>query len=241
MVARTATSSGATPSAAASRSRIASPVRREPRLLADQDDVRVRELPAGGAHMLPRLPQQLDGVGAGERRIPGGEERADVLEARGAEHRVGERVREHVAVGVAGEPARMVDPDAAEHERHAVLERVRVDAGADPVLGHGSRSGSSASESTRSRPRARRADSPHGPRRTWTATIPAASAGSTSLSTRSPTYATSSGDRPASAAPARRIQAKASRHPRARTRRRNRRRGRALRTRHGPLPATPRR
>ena len=37
---------------------------------------------------------------------------------------------------------------------------------------------------------------PHGPRRTWIATRPAAAAGSTSLSTRSPTYATSDGVAP---------------------------------------------
>ena len=39
-----------------------------------------------------------------------------------------------VAVRVAGEPARVVEANAAEHERHAVRERVRVDAGADPEL-----------------------------------------------------------------------------------------------------------
>ncbi len=41
-------------------------------------------------------------------------------------------MREHVAVRVAGEAARMVDPDAAEHERDAVLEGVGVETGADP-------------------------------------------------------------------------------------------------------------
>ena len=45
-----------------------------------------------------------------------------------AEHRVDQRVRDHVAVGVARR-ARAADSmlDAAEHERNAVLERVRVD------------------------------------------------------------------------------------------------------------------
>ena len=111
-------------------------MRREPRLLADQHDVRVRELPARARDVPPRLTQQLERVGSLEGRIAGGEERADVLEPGGSEHRVRERVREHVAVGVAREAARMVDPNAAEHERHAVLQRMRIEAGPDAVLAH---------------------------------------------------------------------------------------------------------
>ena len=105
-------------------------------LLADQDDIRVREPPAVAPDALPRLREQLERVGAGERGIPGREERADVLEPGGAEKRVGERVRKDVAVRVAREAARMFDPDSAEHEGHALLERVRVEARADPVLRH---------------------------------------------------------------------------------------------------------
>ena len=37
-----------------------------------------------------------------------------------------------VTVGVAREAARMVEPDPAEHERDALLERVRVDPRPDP-------------------------------------------------------------------------------------------------------------
>jgi hypothetical protein len=37
-------------------------------------------------------------------------------------------VRDDVAVGVAGEPAGMVDRDAAEDESHPILERVCIDA-----------------------------------------------------------------------------------------------------------------
>jgi hypothetical protein len=47
---------------------------------------------------------------------------------------------------VAGETARMIEADAAKDERHPVLERVRVEPGADAELGQGSASGSSASE-----------------------------------------------------------------------------------------------
>ena len=85
---------------------------------------------------LPGLGEQLERVGAGEPRIVGRKERADVLEPGGTEQRVGERVREHISVGVAGKPARVLDRHAAEHERHAVLERVRVEAGTDAVLRH---------------------------------------------------------------------------------------------------------
>ena len=59
-MARTATSSGVD----AERIRPAAAhllaVRREARLLADQDDVGVRELPAARADLLPRLREQLE-------------------------------------------------------------------------------------------------------------------------------------------------------------------------------------
>ena len=68
--------------------------------------------------------------------------------------------------------------DAAEHERHALLERVRVDADADAEVSHGEHLGqlverlgsriASAGGSCRW---------PHGPRRMCTAAMPAASAG----------------------------------------------------------------
>ena len=51
-----------------------------------------------------------------------------------AQHGVGEGMGDHVAVGVAGEPARVVEANASEHERDAVRERVRVDADADAEL-----------------------------------------------------------------------------------------------------------
>ena len=111
-------------------------MRREPRLFADEDDVGVREPPAFHSHLLPGPREEPQRVGARERGVAGGEERADVLESGGPEQRVGERVREDVAVGVAGQPARMLDLHPAEHEGHAVLERVRVEARADAVLRH---------------------------------------------------------------------------------------------------------
>ena len=41
---------------------------------------------------------------------------------------------DHVAVGVTGETARRIDAHAAENERDALLERVRIDAQTDAEL-----------------------------------------------------------------------------------------------------------
>ena len=88
------------------------------------------------AHLRVRLGEQHERRDAAEALLARREERADVAEPGRAEQRVDQRVREHVAVGVAGEAARVVELDAAEHERHALLERVRVDADADAEVRH---------------------------------------------------------------------------------------------------------
>ena len=56
-----------------------------------------------------------------------------------AEQRVGQRVRDDVPVGVAGEAAGMVDAHASEHERNPRLEGVGVHTDADAKVAHGSR------------------------------------------------------------------------------------------------------
>ena len=108
-----------------------------------------------------------------------------------AEQRVRERVGDHVPVGMAREPARMLDRDAAEDERNAVREGVCVDSDPDAKLAHTSEASACGSEARSSSPHVAsggvRWSRPHGPRRTCTATSPAAAAGRTSLSTRSPT------------------------------------------------------
>jgi hypothetical protein len=55
-------------------------------------------------------------------------------------------MREHVAVGVTREPAVEVEAHAAEDQRHAALELVRIDADPDAEA-HGSTAGSSSSDS----------------------------------------------------------------------------------------------
>ena len=114
---------------------------REPRLLADQDDVRVLELESEPADTLGGEPKQVERGGAAPARIAGREHRADVVEPRCAQDRVDERVREHVAVGVAGKAPRRLDRHASEDERDPVRKGVRVDADADAKLGHPSGSG----------------------------------------------------------------------------------------------------
>jgi hypothetical protein len=54
-------------------------------------------------------------------------------------------MREHVAVGMTREPAVEVEANAAENERDAALELVRVDADPDTEA-HGSTAGSSSSD-----------------------------------------------------------------------------------------------
>jgi hypothetical protein len=71
-------------------------VRREARLLAHQDDVCIRELPAVCLDPLPGLPEQLERVRARELRVAGRKERADVLQPGRPEQRIGERMREDV-------------------------------------------------------------------------------------------------------------------------------------------------
>ena len=128
--------------------------RGDARLLADQDAVGVHDRPPRLAHLPVRLAQQLDAVGAAEPLVSRREQRADVAEPGGAEDRIGERMRDHVAVGVAREPTRVIEPHAAEHERDAVRERVRVDAHADTKV-TAAPPGSSSSESDADRLRRR--------------------------------------------------------------------------------------
>ena len=86
----------------------------------------------GRAHAREGGREQHERVGTAVRLVVGGKERADVREAGGAEQRVGQRMGDDVAVGVPDQPARMVDRDAAEHERNALAEGVGIDAEPDP-------------------------------------------------------------------------------------------------------------
>ncbi len=106
------------------------------RFLADQHAVRVDELEAGRLHSRVGIRQQSERVGATVGVVVGREERADVPEPGGSQQGVGERMRDHVTVGVADEPARMVEGDAAEHKRHSLPEGVCIDSDPDAVIRH---------------------------------------------------------------------------------------------------------
>ena len=154
-------------------------VRRDLRLLADQHAVRVDELPTSRLYLGISAAQQVEAVGPAEAVVTRREEPTDVAEPGGAEHRVDQRVREHVAVGVPGEAPVEVEPDAAEDERRPALELVRVDADPDAEA-QGSTPGNSSSERMTIASSGDSCRKPHGPRTTCTAVMPAASAGSTS-------------------------------------------------------------
>ena len=85
------------------------------------------------AHVGGDPAQQLDRVGAGQRRIGVGEALADVAETGRAEQRVGDGVGDGVAVAVPDETGHIGEHAAAEHERplRVVAEAVDVEALAD--------------------------------------------------------------------------------------------------------------
>ena len=83
-------------------------------------------LQASASRSRLRAPRQRSSLGR--------EERPDVVHAGGAEQRVAQRVTDDVGVGVPLEPVRVRDLDAAEHERTARDQAVRVEGGADAEL-----------------------------------------------------------------------------------------------------------
>jgi hypothetical protein len=80
--------------------------------------------------------QQCERVDPGRRRLVRREERADIADPGGSEQRVDQRVRDHVAVRVPCQPARMLEAHTAEHEGNVVRERMRVHAETDAQGAH---------------------------------------------------------------------------------------------------------
>ena len=79
-------------------------VRRELRLLGDDDDVHIGHAVAGGSHHRRCLSQHGDAVGGLPRRIGIREMPSDVARADRTKHRIGHGVTDRVAVGVCLEP-----------------------------------------------------------------------------------------------------------------------------------------
>ena len=105
--------------------------------------------PARRAHVGDRAAQQLDAVGAGERRVVVGEVLADVAKAGGGEEGVYDCVGHDIGVTVPGKPTFTVEPHAAQHQRPArvVAEGVDVDTLSDA---HGTHVRHSTSATSRS-------------------------------------------------------------------------------------------
>src|SRR5204863_7008491 len=112
------------------------------------------------SHVAVCVGEKRERRGAVEALVAGREERADVAQPGCAEQRVYERVCEHIAVRVAGEPARMVELHPAEDERDARLERVCVDSYADTKIRHEAPLVAPRASGCGSLPAARRADTP---------------------------------------------------------------------------------
>ncbi len=74
------------------------------------------------------------GVGVFPARIARREEAADVAGGHGAQQRVGDGVQQHVAIGVTGKALGMVQCHAADAQRYARLECVRVPAKSDSCI-----------------------------------------------------------------------------------------------------------
>ena len=115
-------------------------------LLADHNAVRAHKLVAGRSHLPIRTREQDERVGATVVIVIGGEQRADVGKAGGAEQRIRECVRNDIAVGVSGETPRVIYRNAAEHEWDSGFEGMCIDAKTDPQTAHRSEASACGSE-----------------------------------------------------------------------------------------------
>src|SRR5438093_4862987 len=106
----------------------------EARLLGDHDAIDIDDSIAGIVQHGDRSLEHAEARCIFELRIVRWKVRADVTQAGCAEERVDHCVREHVSVGIAVQPGRMLDSDAAQHERTPGYQRVDVVADPDPHL-----------------------------------------------------------------------------------------------------------
>ena len=116
---------------AATFSRICCDEGRELRPLDDDRRIQIDDGEAGVAHRLGALREQPHRIGVLPACVGVGKARAEVPERRGAEQRVGDRMRKHVAVGVAERAALERNANAAEDQRAPLDEAMRVEPVAD--------------------------------------------------------------------------------------------------------------
>ncbi len=75
--------------------------------------------------------QQAATVGAGPALVVVGEQVADIAQRAGAEQRIAERMKQHIAVGVGDETVIVGDAYTADHQMVAIAEAMDVEAVAD--------------------------------------------------------------------------------------------------------------
>ncbi len=101
--------------------------------LGGDHDVDVVDPPSALGDPRRDVAQQDERVGVAVGVVARGKQRPEVGQPRRAEQGVGDGVRDRVAVGVAGEARRVLDPNATEHERRRVAEGMDVEAEPDAV------------------------------------------------------------------------------------------------------------
>lgn len=97
----------------------------------NQSAVDVQDTVAGVGDVAHRLLDEDDGVCALPSRIARREEGADVSGGDGAEQGIGQRVQQHVAIGVSSETVGVRDGDSADAKRNSRLKFVRVETVSD--------------------------------------------------------------------------------------------------------------
>ncbi len=126
------TAVASTPNADARAGANLASVRTDPRLFGDDGDVGVLHRPAERSDTGDGGPKHLDRVAAAMALVRVGEHFPDVASARGAEHGVGQGVRDGVTVGVANEADVARNPAAAQDHLGARSEAVGVVADSHP-------------------------------------------------------------------------------------------------------------
>ena len=116
--------------------RIAGDMRRDPGTFGNHGRVDVFDPPAGIADALRRQAQQLAAVGITVTLIAVRKELTDVAEPGRAEDCVGDRVQQHIGVGVAEESALERDLDAADDQSTSRHQRMNVETLSDAKCCH---------------------------------------------------------------------------------------------------------
>jgi hypothetical protein len=93
----------------------------------------MHDLGARAGDQRRNLPQELEARDAEGLRVARREVPAEITEPESAEQRVADCVRDHIGIRVPGEPERVIEPNAAQHEGPPRLEP--MDVVADPRAG----------------------------------------------------------------------------------------------------------